>query len=342
VRIYHLGDRGPEIADIQLRLRGLGEEIDVSEFGGAFGGSTETAVRAFQSRRSLRVDGLVGPDTWGQLVEAGYRLGDRTLYLHSPLFRGDDVRTLQRKLNALGFDAGREDGMFGPLADAALREFQRNVGDEPDGIVGLHTIATLERMRPQEFAPSRALVREEEELRQMRASIEGRVIAIDPGHGGDEGAATYAMAISLMDELSSVGAKPALLRGARDDPSPSARARTANELDAAACISLHLGAGLPEASGPTCSYFGSTSTHSPAGILMAQLILEELERELSCRGRLQRLTGAMLLETRMPAVQIEPAFATNRREAVLVADPAFPERVGRAVALGLRRFFGGD
>ena len=30
----------------------------------------------------------MGPDTWGQLVEAGYRLGDRTLYLRSPAFRG--------------------------------------------------------------------------------------------------------------------------------------------------------------------------------------------------------------------------------------------------------------
>ena len=62
-----------------------------------------------------------------------------------------------------------------------MREFQRNVGEEPDGIVGLHTIATLERMRPQESAPSRAMVREAEELRHMRASIEGQVVAIDAG-----------------------------------------------------------------------------------------------------------------------------------------------------------------
>ena len=111
--------------------------------------------------------GHVGPDTWGQLVEAGYHLGDRTLYLHSPNFRGDDVRALQRKLNVLGFDAGRQDGLFGPNTDRALREFQRNVGEYPDGIAGPHVITTLERMRPQESGPSRALIREEEELRQV-------------------------------------------------------------------------------------------------------------------------------------------------------------------------------
>jgi N-acetylmuramoyl-L-alanine amidase len=285
------------------------------------------------------VDGVVGPDTWGQLVEAGYRLGDRTLYLHSPNFRGDDVRALQRKLNALGFDAGRQDGLFGPNTDRALREFQRNVGDEPDGIAGPHAIATLERMRPQEAGPSRALVREEEELRQARASIDGAVVAIDPGRPGEDGDATFAMAMALHDELVAIGAKPALVCGPEDDPSASQRARTANELGATVCVSLRLGAGLPEAAGPTCSYFGSASTHSPAGMLLAQLILEELEADLGQRGRLHRLTGALLRETRMPAVQIEPLFLTNRREAASLEDPAFAQRVGRAVARGVRRFY---
>jgi N-acetylmuramoyl-L-alanine amidase len=339
VRPFNLGDEGPEIQDIQRRLSELGALIDESETDGVFGPSTDHAVRGFQERRNLRVDGVVGPDTWGQLVEAGYRLGDRTLYLHSPNFRGDDVRALQRKLNALGFDAGRQDGLFGPNTDRALREFQRNVGDEPDGIAGPHAIATLERMRPQEAGPSRALVREEEELRQARASIDGAVVAIDPGRPGEDGDATFAMAMALHDELVAIGAKPALVCGPEDDPSASQRARTANELGATVCVSLRLGAGLPEAAGPTCSYFGSASTHSPAGMLLAQLILEELEAELGQRGRLHRLTGALLRETRMPAVQIEPLFLTNRREAASLEDPAFAQRVGRAVARGVRRFY---
>ena len=92
VRIFRLGDAGPEVGDIQERLFALGLAIDDAERGGRFGPSTDQAVRGFQPDRLLRVDGIVGPDTWGQLVEAGYRLGDRTLYLHSPMFRGDDVR----------------------------------------------------------------------------------------------------------------------------------------------------------------------------------------------------------------------------------------------------------
>ena len=181
MRIFRLGDAGPEVGDIQDRLVSLGVPIDDAERNGTFGASTDAAVRTFQGDRLLRIDGLVGPDTWGQLVEAGYQLGDRTLYLHSPMYRGDDVRALQRKLNALGFDAGREDGLFGANTNRAIREFQRNVGDEPDGIVGLHTISTLERMRPDESAPGRAMVREAEELRHMQASAQGQIIAIDAG-----------------------------------------------------------------------------------------------------------------------------------------------------------------
>ncbi len=341
MQIFRLGDEGAEVLDIQQRLMALGWAIEVAELTGRFGPSTQEAVRAFQELRSLRVDGRVGGDTWEQLVEAGFHLGDRTLYLHAPYFRGDDVRTLQRKLNALGFDAGREDGVHGPRTDRAIREFQRNVGDRGDGVVGLHTLATLERMRPIENAPSRALVREAEELRQMRASIEGQIVAIDPGHSAQDRRPDVhlAMAHALAEELTDLGAKPAMLRDAGENPTEPDRARAANDLGASLCLSVHLGAGLPEGSGPTCSYFGSSTTHSPGGRHLAELILEELEREFDRRGRLQRLTISMLRETRMPAVQIEPLFVTNEDEAELIADPAFPQRVGRAVAAGVRRFF---
>ena len=333
MRVIRFGDRGPEVHDIQQRLVALGGHVDPAELDGTFGPSTESAVRVFQERRSLQVDGRVGQDTWAQLVEAGYRLGDRTLYLRAPLSRGDDVRALQRKLNALGFDAGKEDGSFGARTDRAVREFQRNVGEDPDGIVGNETLTVLERMRPSESGPSRAVVRETEALRAMRAaSIEGQIIAIDPGPG--EGA--DAIGAALADELAHLGAKPVLLRGDDEEPGPPERARAANELGAALSISIQLGSD-PTSAGPSCSYFGTEATHSPAGLQLAELILQELESELGGRGRLQRLTGAMLRETRMPAVQVEPLGTTD--DPGKTRDRVFASRVAAAVAAGVRRFF---
>lgn len=337
MRIIRPGDEGGEVLDIQRRLIDLGYSIDSTELDGRFGDSTEAAVRSFQASRHLRVDGLVGPDTWSQLIEAGWRLGDRTLYVHSPMYRGDDVRDLQRKLNALGFDAGKEDGMFGPLAGSAVREFQRNVGEESDGIVGLQMISTLERMRPSDVGPGRAQVREGEELRERRSSLEGAVVTIDPGPVEHD-----PLALSIVDaaaaRLRSAGALPRLTRAEGEDPSASDAARLANESDSTICLSLRLNEGPPEGEGPTCSYFGSDSTHSPAGKLLAEHILEELEKALGSRGRLQRLTGAMLRETRMPAVLVAPISIDNPDEAHEADAPRFADTVGQAIADGAIRF----
>ncbi len=106
------GSHGEAVRDLQLRLGALGHETPHDEFG-EFGPTTEQVVRGFQEARGLRVDGLCGPQTWAAVVESGYRLGDRLLYRRRPMLRGDDVAELQRRLNGLGFDAGREDGILG-------------------------------------------------------------------------------------------------------------------------------------------------------------------------------------------------------------------------------------
>src|SRR5204863_736792 len=134
---------------------------------GQFAEATERAVRTFQEARGLRVDGVCGRQTWSTLVEAGWALGDRLLYHRSPPLRGDDVAVLQRRLGALGFDAGRVDGIFGVRTSAALAEFQRNAGLTSDAICGPATLAVLARVRARSEDPIPvADVRERETLRR--------------------------------------------------------------------------------------------------------------------------------------------------------------------------------
>jgi N-acetylmuramoyl-L-alanine amidase len=344
------GARGEAVRDVQHRLLGTGLGIEPDELEGTFGASTEEAVREFQRRRGLPQDGIVGDDTWGQLVEVGYRLGDRTLYLRSPAFRGDDVRELQRMLNALGFDAGKQDGIFGAQTARGVRDYQRNVAQKVDGIVGLETVRSLERMRPTLEGPGRAVVREGEAVRRMGGSVAGSVIAIDPGHGpADPGVETDGLveaevvvriARSLADELSRRGARPLLLREEGEDPPLEQRVRRANAAEAAACISLHLGAGGIVASGAACCYYGTPTTHSPMGRHLAEALRTALSGLGLPDGGVHPLAITILRETRMPAVQVELGVPANPEEADIVRDATFAARAAIAIADGLALFLG--
>jgi N-acetylmuramoyl-L-alanine amidase len=348
-----LGAKGDAVRDVQARLTALGYPIDPSEHGD-FGPTTKRAVQEFQQRRHLMVDGVVGDDTWDELVEAGYSIGDRLLYLRYPFDRGDDVRALQGSLNLLGFDVGREDGIFGERTDRAVREFQRNVGMPPDGIVGGTTIEALGRLRPVGPGPGLSTVREGEALRRMSASLQGARIAVDAGHGpadiGAEGPsglveadATFLLAHALMAELTRRGAAPFLLRDLHSDPPPSARARAANELGAEVLVSVHLNSHVePAAEGASTYYYGREGWSSQAGQRLAELMQECLVARLERKdGRTHPKSLPLLRETQMPAVQVEPCFITNRGEEALLKDQGFREEVARALTDAIERFFGG-
>ncbi len=350
--ILERGARGGPVRDLQARLAALGYKIDPYEHS-LFGPSTEQAVRGFQQRRQLLVDGQVDEQTWNELVEAGYSLEDRVLYLRYPYFRGDDVRALQAGLNLLGFDAGKEDGILGVRTDRALREFQRNVGLPPDGIVGSTTVEALRRLRPQRPGPGRAEVREGEALRRLSASLEGARIAVDAGHGADDPGATgpsgvteadeaYRLAQALVHELEARGARPLLLRTPFDDPSDSDRARAANSFGAEILIALHLNSHSDrQAEGCSTYYFGKEGWSSQAGRRLAELIQDDLTLRLGLKdGRVHPKAFALLRETRMPAVQVEPCFITNPEEEARLRGASFPRETAAALADAVERFFG--
>ena len=53
------------------------------------------------------------------------------------------VRELQRRLNRLGHESGRVDGLFGPITERATKRFQARNGLRADGVAGLRTLRKL-------------------------------------------------------------------------------------------------------------------------------------------------------------------------------------------------------
>ena len=98
------GMQGADVEDVQSRLLQLGYTIDADEVADKrFGTTTEQAVGTFRLDSGLAAGYAVDIPCWSALVDASYKLGDRTLYLRMPNFHGADVQALQRALNVLGF-----------------------------------------------------------------------------------------------------------------------------------------------------------------------------------------------------------------------------------------------
>ncbi len=314
------GMHGPVVRELQERLTSAGFTTVPD---GAFGATTEHAVRAFQDARGLLVDGICGPETWGALVESSYRLGDRLLYLRRPMLRGDDVAELQRRLNGLGFDAGREDGILGPETEAALRLFQRDAGLVTDATCGPETVAALVRLGSLAEG-SVARVRERETLRRdlRRLDARGCFVVADPG--------LAVLGAEVARRLREHGAVVALDASGSE---PSVVAADANQFRADLFLALGTGA-VP---GARCAYFATDHFRSEGGFAIATQLSAVLATVLPDLGPPVGRTYQVLRETRMAAVVCElysrddPAGATALTSLVPRLADAMVEGIRRGV-----------
>src|SRR5450759_2500839 len=128
--LYRLGDKGVAVRSIRTLLQATGDLVPSTiEASDVYDEELACAVRAFQQRRGLIVDGVLGPHTHIALDGARWKLGDRLLsHIPGHMLQGDDVAALQERLLSLGFTPDRVDGVFGTNTEQAVRRFQSGVG----------------------------------------------------------------------------------------------------------------------------------------------------------------------------------------------------------------------
>jgi N-acetylmuramoyl-L-alanine amidase len=313
MRLYRLGDTGPAVRDIQDRLAALGFDPS-SDSRAVFAEATREAVARFQKARGLEPDGIVGPDTWRVLYEAGYRLGDRLLFMRRPMIRGEDVAELQSRLNSLGFDSGKVDGIFGPDTERAVIDFQHNRFLAEDGKVGPEVVTELHLVTRGEMRESRYAIREREWMRMLPDTVAGARVYLDAGcRDAAEAKAAWEAATAAALAIQEAGGLPMMSRSQDTQLPERVRARRANRMGSDLIVTFQLG------DNDSVYYFASERSSSAAGKELARAIA-------SCLGsHMEGRANAMLKETRAPAA--------------VVSRSSLDEKTGTAVASGIARFF---
>lgn len=147
-RTLREGMGGQDVLYTQDRLAALGYLTGISD--GQYGAATKAAVLAFQKKNGLSADGVLGTNTRKRLFSEGAigaketsqpdGVGERKLTLG---MKGDDVKSVQTKLIALGYLTGKADGVYGTATESAIRRFQTRNGLTSDGICGEDTVKAL-------------------------------------------------------------------------------------------------------------------------------------------------------------------------------------------------------
>lgn len=164
------GHTGANVKKLQENLKTLG--FYTSTIDGDFGSLTDKAVRTFQKDAKIEVDGVVGPETQNAIKEAleakkienntskdSYTLNQFIREVQAAVGATVDgiagpvtlsktktlstltnrkhalVRLVQKRLNALGYNCGEVDGVFGNLTKAAVKAFQKDNQCVQDGVI---------------------------------------------------------------------------------------------------------------------------------------------------------------------------------------------------------------
>lgn len=355
------GDRGPEIRHLRTLLAAAGLEPTVDGGPGDdenFDDALHDAVRSFQQQRGLLVDGIVGVNTAEALREASHRLGSRIIsYRARQPLSGDDVATLQRRLQELGFHSTRVDGVFGPNTHVALVTYQREYGLVADGICGPDTLRSLDYLGTRVTGGSPLAIREQELVRRSGPRLSGKRIVIDPARGGadaglvvrdaagnplSEADILWDIAGRLEGRMAAMGIETFLSHARGTSPTERERAETANGFDADLMISLHCDASEnPNASGVAAFHFGSTSVNTS---LIGSRLSEYIQREIVHRTGMQDCrtharTWNLLRLTRMPTVQVSLGYLTNAGDTAVLTEPRYRDVIAEAILVAIKRLY---
>lgn len=338
--MLQVGDRGDVVATITNTLHRLGL---LDQPRSLFDEAVAVAVRAFQQERGLSVSGAIDLPTEIALEEARWKLGDRSLRIQQPFMRGDDVASLQARLVEMGFNPGRVDGIFGARTESAVKEFQKSVGAQVDGICGPSTVISLMRLMRTVTGGAPTELRAQADRAKRGPALAEKIIVLDPSPRPEIASLTYDIAQKLEGRLIALGVAVFVSRTQGSFPNESERIAFANSVNADLVISIGIDNYQNEkANGVATFFYGSDKhgIHSIVGERFATLV----QREISARtdlanNRTHAKTWDLLRLTQAPTIRLELGYITNPKDSARLLDSSFRDTVAEGIVIAIQRLF---
>lgn len=243
--------------------------------------------------------------------------------------------------------------------DAKMKKPHRLVVDIP--VIGAKQTYTKKASSAASSSPASSYKKQSYNVSSDAKSVlKGKIICIDPGHGGtDVGAIghiggkdvyekniTLSIALPLRDMLTSAGAKVVMTRDtdkdvygpwADADPELQARCDIANEAHADAFVSIHIDSFSNSSVDGTTAYYNAKSSKD---LLLAQMMHQATMNSLSIPDRGVKSNDFYVnVYTTMPSVLMEMGFITNDHRVKMLTSSWGPRGIAQSLFNGLVNYF---
>lgn len=249
--------------------------------------------------------------------------------------------------------------VFALRPDAKTKKPHRLVVDIP--VIGAKQTYTKKASSAASSSPASSYKKQSYNVSSDAKSVlKGKIICIDPGHGGtDVGAIghiggkdvyekniTLSIALPLRDMLTSAGAKVVMTRDtdkdvygpwADADPELQARCDIANEAHADAFVSIHIDSFSNSSVDGTTAYYNAKSSKD---LLLAQMMHQATMNSLSIPDRGVKSNDFYVnVYTTMPSVLMEMGFITNDHRVKMLTSSWGPRGIAQSLFNGLVNYF---
>lgn len=249
--------------------------------------------------------------------------------------------------------------VFALRPDTKMKKPHRLVVDIP--VIGAKQTYTKKASSAASSSPASSYKKQSYNVSSDAKSVlKGKIICIDPGHGGtDVGAIghiggkdvyekniTLSIALPLRDMLTSAGAKVVMTRDtdkdvygpwADADPELQARCDIANEAHADAFVSIHIDSFSNSSVDGTTAYYNAKSSKD---LLLAQMMHQATMNSLSIPDRGVKSNDFYVnVYTTMPSVLMEMGFITNDHRVKMLTSSWGPRGIAQSLFNGLVNYF---